>query len=87
MKIESRIARLLGLAALALALVALGCSADVGASCDTPGSLDECVDGAVCTNESGGANTCRLLCADDADCPVGHNCNGLTGTQIKSCQP
>lgn len=60
--------------------------ADVGEECDTPGSTDECVDGAICTNSSAG-NFCREICDTDADCPMGLGCNGISGTSIKSCQP
>jgi hypothetical protein len=69
------------------ALAVLGCGeAEVGEACDKPGSTDDCEDGAVCTNEDGGA-VCRLLCTDTVDCPPAHGCNGISGTNVKSCQP
>ena len=74
--------------ALALFLLALGCGgADVGEECDEAGKTDECVDGAVCTNEEGDRSRCRLLCKDKVDCSDGHDCNGVSGTNLKSCQP
>ncbi len=76
---------LLHLCAL-LAVVACGGEADVGESCDTAGSTDECVGGAVCTNDSGGSR-CRRICQDDAQCAPTEACNGVSGTNIKSCQP
>ena len=67
---------------------ALGCgAAEIGEQCDTSNSTDECVDGAVCTNEAGGINRCRKLCVEMADCPAGTSCNGISGGSNKSCQP
>jgi hypothetical protein len=60
--------------------------AEIGESCDDVGSTDECVDGAVCTNEDRGAR-CRSLCEEQNDCPADHSCNGISGTSRKSCQP
>ena len=66
---------------------ALGCGAsDVGEECDGVGSSDDCEDGAICTNEGTGA-VCRWLCKETVDCPAGHSCNGVAGTNLKSCQP
>ena len=72
-----------------LALTAIiGCDgkADLGEECNTPGSTDECVSGAVCTNDSGGQR-CRPVCSDDKQCASTEACNGVSGTKIKSCQP
>lgn len=75
------------LLALGVTLALAGCgAADIGESCDTGGSVDECVDGAICTNDSAG-NVCRLICDSTADCPASYSCNGVTGGSIKSCQP
>lgn len=71
---------------LALSLSAFGCGTDLGAMCDVPGS-DECVDGAMCTNESGGGATCRAICLEHADCAEDESCNGVENTNIKTCQP
>jgi hypothetical protein len=72
--------------AVVLALVA-GCgSAEIGEECDDVGQSDECEDGAICTNEESGG-VCRAVCAETADCPSGHTCNGVSGTNVKSCQP
>ena len=71
----------------ASALLIVGCGhADVGEECDEPGSSDECVDGAICTNEGEGA-VCRMECTKQEDCPTGEACNGVSGTDTKSCQP
>lgn len=71
---------------LVLTLLA-GCgSAEIGEECDDVGESDECEDGAICTNEASGA-ICRAMCADTADCSLGHACNGVSGTNVKSCQP
>lgn len=75
-------------------LIALACTlavacggADVGESCDDPGSTDECVDDAICTNEDGTSNRCRELCEEHEDCPANHSCSGLSSSNRKSCQP
>ncbi|HKY34511.1 MAG TPA: hypothetical protein VJN18_01115 [Polyangiaceae bacterium] len=71
--------------AFALSLL-VGCSSEIGEECDDVGQSDECEDGAICTNEEGGG-ICRAICAETADCPANHTCNGVSGTNIKSCQP
>lgn len=74
---------------LVLALTASGCASDgaaVGEKCETPSNTDQCVDGAVCTNDSGGV-FCRLLCNDKSKCGANENCNGISGSSLKSCQP
>jgi hypothetical protein len=53
---------------------------------DTPSSKDECVDGAVCSND-GDSNHCRKLCTDQAQCGSNESCNGISGSSLKSCQP
>ena len=69
------------------ALLLLSCgSAEVGESCDDTGSTDACEDGAICTNENDEA-VCRLLCKDTVECPAAHSCNGVSGSNLKSCQP
>lgn len=70
---------------LLLPLTACG-GAEIGESCDDVGSTDECVDHAVCTNEDD-ASACRALCEEHEDCPPAHSCNGVSGNNLKSCQP
>lgn len=73
---------------LCVTLGLLGCGAsEIGEECDTPNDVDECVDGAVCTNEADGVNRCRKECRDMPDCPTGTSCNGISGGSRKSCQP
>jgi hypothetical protein len=73
---------------LVLSLAAAGCgAAEIGEDCETAGSTDDCVDGAVCTNEEGDINRCRAICDAEEDCDLGEGCNGVSGTSIKSCQP
>jgi len=74
---------LVGLVALTVA--ACG-GADIGETCDEPGSTDECVDEAICTNEDG-RSSCRLRCDEQEDCPADHKCSGVSATDRKSCQP
>jgi hypothetical protein len=72
--------------AMVLALV-VGCgSAEIGEECEDIGESDECVDGAICTNETSGG-VCRATCTETVSCPSGHTCNGVSGTNVKSCQP
>jgi hypothetical protein len=66
-------------------LVACG-SAEVGEECDDAGETDECEDDAICTNEDSGA-VCRWLCDETSMCAAGHTCNGVSGSNLKSCQP
>ena len=61
--------------------------AEIGESCDSAGSTDECVDHAVCTNEDGDTSRCRVLCKEQEECPDAHSCNGISGSSLKSCQP
>jgi hypothetical protein len=64
-----------------------GCGgSEIGESCDEAGSEDECVSGAICANESAG-NVCREICVVQEDCPAPLNCNGLSGSSTKACQP
>jgi len=88
MKLEHGFARTLPALALGVLLVgAVACGdAEIGEECDEVGSSDECEDGAICTNEETGA-VCRAICTDDAQCPADHECNGISGTNVKSCQP
>ncbi len=75
------------LTALLLSLALVGCaSAEIGDECDTPGDADACVDGAICTNSSDG-NVCRKSCTNDDACGADEECNGISGSTTKSCQP
>ena len=67
----------------------LGCAADIGESCDKSGDASECVDEAICTADpKGSGNTCRKRCSSDSECNAATEaCNGVSGTNIKSCQP
>ena len=70
-----------------LAAVAFGCAtAEIGDECETSGSKDECVDGAICSPVAG-ANTCRKICTDQAQCAATESCLGVAGSNEKSCQP
>ncbi len=60
---------------------------DVGDFCSTPGSQEECIDGAVCDKLEDGDIQCLLVCVDQADCPDDFNCEGTSGTSVKSCHP
>ena len=72
--------------AVVFLMVVVACGGGEGDSCDTSGSKDECDDGLVCSGESSG-NSCRKVCTVQEDCPSGLNCNGVNGSDLKSCQP
>jgi len=76
--------RLLSLLAVLLGTACGG--VDIGEECEMAGSTDECVSGAICTDESDG-NVCREICDDHPDCPDDHSCNGVSSSSTKSCQP
>lgn len=61
--------------------------AEIGEACDEVGSADECVDGALCTNEDGDKAACRLRCDEQEDCSSGQDCNGVSNSSAKTCQP
>jgi len=66
--------------------LACGSEAEIGESCETSGSQDECVENAICTNDSGEVLACQQSCEEKEDCSTGYNCNGISGTSLKSCQ-
>lgn len=76
-------------AVLALSVLAAGCGSkgEVGESCDTRGSVDECVDGAICSQQSDAASACLKTCTDDAQCGADEACNGVEGSSTKACRP
>jgi len=80
-----------GFALLALAFGAClvaGCASDLGETCETSGSTDECVDDAVCVQAVSGEDpTCRKVCTDDSQCTATEGCNGVEGSNIKACRP
>jgi hypothetical protein len=75
------------LVCLGLALPA--CASDLGEACETRGSQDECVDGAICdlkgTSET--EPVCLKVCTDAAQCASTEDCNGVSGSNIKACTP
>ncbi|HVJ22248.1 MAG TPA: hypothetical protein VM686_42875 [Polyangiaceae bacterium] len=77
------------LAALFLLAAPIGCGAqEVGEECEDVGDDDECEDGAICTNDGASpAAYCAWLCENDDHCPPDFECNGISGTSAKSCQP
>lgn len=87
MKLRLRRTVFAGALALGCAFLTTACGGpEVGEECDEVGSSTECEDGAVCTNH-GDEAVCRSRCAEQDDCPPGFACNGVSGTNVKSCQP
>lgn len=79
-----RIWRLVVAVSLLGALATVGCGkSDVGEECNT---ADDCKDGLVCTRDWQGVH-CRAPCTSQDQCPPGFDCNGVEGTNVKSCQP
>ena len=78
--------RIAWIAVVGLSIAACGAS-ELGEECDDAGSSDDCVDGAICTNEEDGSAVCRALCSEQEDCKSGEACNGVSGSNQKSCQP
>ena len=84
----SRMKSSLLLLGMMAALGLFGCGhSEIGEECETAGATDECVDSAVCTNGSTGVPVCRKICTEQEDCATTENCNGISGTNMKSCQP
>jgi hypothetical protein len=79
---------------IVLGLFLLGsfaCSSEgaVGEECEEEGKVDgECEDNAVCAKRSdNGALTCLKQCTEQAQCGANEDCNGVSGTNIKGCNP
>jgi hypothetical protein len=75
--------RVLWLVAFLALSVACG-KAELGESCSTKGSIDDCVDGAICDTE-GGKTICLKLCVDKPDCPADKECTGVSSSNLKAC--
>lgn len=82
-----------------LAVLGCGGAGNVGESCERPGSVEDCVGGAICApNEApeGSSSdpvwdsyTCRDICDTQSDCEAGLECRGVSGspTGERACQP
>lgn len=75
------------LGAAGLLTAACGGEGEVGESCDTSGSEDECVEGAICDSGDGDAAVCLALCDVQEDCAADEDCNGVSGSSLKACHP
>ncbi len=78
--------RTIALAVLMLALTSLAACgpAEIGEECESTGSTDECVEGAICDTEDDAA-VCLELCEEDVDCGSGYQCTGVSGGNRKAC--
>lgn len=81
------ISTLLMLGATGLLAAACGGGGEVGEACDTSGSQDECVEGAICDSDDGDAAVCLAICEVQEDCAADEDCNGVSGSSIKACHP
>jgi hypothetical protein len=81
---------LTGCLLVCLGLVLPACAADIGEACETRGSQDECVDGAICDLEGTTSATepvCLKVCKEAAECASTEDCNGVSDSNIKACTP
>jgi len=67
-------------------LSACSSEAAVGEACNTTGSVDECVSGAICVANGATAPRCLTVCTDSAQCAVTEECNGVEGASVKACR-
>ena len=87
----------LGIACTANADCAEGQTCQTGAPmgyctqpCQTAGSTSECPSGGLCTDVTLGGATMRIcarICQNQSDCRTGYQCNGVSGSSVKSCRP
>lgn len=70
-----------------LLAAACGGEGEVGEACDTSGSQDECVEGAICDSGDGEGAVCLAICEVQEDCAADEDCNGVSGSSIKACHP
>lgn len=54
--------------------------------CSVEGSTTECPGGTVCSNHSN-ILLCAPTCQTKEDCRADYECNGLSGSEEKSCRP
>jgi hypothetical protein len=58
---------------------------ELGRPCDEPGEYEECGPDTVCSEELGDV-LCLLECGEHEDCLPEERCEGVSGTDRKSCQ-
>lgn len=54
--------------------------------CSTPGSENECPGGTLCSTHNN-QQLCAPVCQTKAECRADYECNGVTGTDKKTCRP
>jgi|CXWL01.1.fsa_nt_gi hypothetical protein len=55
--------------------------------CLQEGSTDECPAGTICSQIGTNQRYCAVICTDQAQCREFYNCNGVTASNVKACQP
>jgi hypothetical protein len=73
-------------ACFATMLFACSGGSKIGESCTKTGATSECVEGAVCSKDTGGAVKCLKLCTAQTDCSGAESCNGVEGSSLKACR-
>ena len=53
--------------------------------CTLPGTQDDCPVNSLCTAFAGGS-FCARICQNQSECRTGYTCNGVTGSNVKTCQ-
>jgi len=57
------------------------------AACTTPGVRAECPDGSWCDVIAGSTTACTRVCNVQQDCRSDLECNGTSGSGVKTCKP
>lgn len=74
----------------ALGTLSCGSDGELGETCDTRGSTEQCAVDLVCTRDEKltGNETpvCLKQCDDQSQCAADEDCNGVSNTSTKSCQ-
>ncbi len=80
---------ILALGLLFASMAACSGEGAVGEECEEEGKVDgECEDNAICGKRSdNGALTCLKQCTEQAQCAATEDCNGVSGSNIKACNP
>ena len=56
-------------------------------TCAVPGQTAGCSEGICGTAAGASAPLCLQICTTQLDCRAHYNCNGVTSSNVKGCQP
>jgi hypothetical protein len=57
-----------------------------GQRCNQEGQKDVCPEDTLCGPQFGNELLCSPICESQDDCREGYQCNGLSGSGVKTCQ-